>query len=105
MDEDGPEADKFAGVARDEVLSEGAGVDPVFEAELAFLSGAGGHADGEDGPADDGDDFEGGEPHFEFAVDAHGEEIDRGEDGPEDGDDDTDVKVGVPVLYRKTGGG
>ncbi|KFY30675.1 hypothetical protein V493_01757 [Pseudogymnoascus sp. VKM F-4281 (FW-2241)] len=96
----GPETDELGYGVRlwEEVRGKGAGIVPVFEAEVALLSGAGVDADAEDEEADDGDDLDHGEPELELAVEADGHHVTRNDEDPEDGDKYTDGERGIPVL-------
>lgn len=103
-DEDRPESDEFARVARDDVLGKWAGIRPGVESQVPVLADAGVDADAEDDEAEDGDNLDAREPHLEGAEVADGQEVQGREDDPEDGDKDADAEVCVPVLDDDTGG-
>lgn len=80
-------------------------MNPVVEANVPLIAGAGVNANGKDDEADDGHNLDAGKPHFELAIPADRQEVNGGEYDPEDGDEDGDTEAGVPVLDDEAGGG
>lgn len=75
-----------------------------MEAEVALLPGTCVNAYAKDEESENCDDFDTGEPKFNFTVEGDREEVEGRDDSPEYSDKNTNVEIWCPVLNNETAG-